>query len=191
MASREYNACYSTPGLWDDHRPDFAALEATAGIANGNNAGVQLQAILEYAEDTPTAVAYVDPAEPTLIQIAHRPRKNRGGGWLNDRVVWLSGDEEEEIQPHILPQNLFASTNHISILDDYAAHLAHLAANAHHGPNGNGDPGTINVRIRKAMLQPPQWIARQLVHGPYTATEYYNAFFAPVIAVGGAALNDS
>ena len=66
MANREYTVYYSTPGLWDEHRPDFAALDAVAGQGNGNNAAQQLQATLEFSEDTPTAIAYVDPAEPTL-----------------------------------------------------------------------------------------------------------------------------
>ena len=191
----DYGALYGDATLWTDPTPDYVALTGVLGNAATDRAATQL-GVVNLAQRTPTAVAFVLTGDDQYIYVGHTPSQYPADPLtaqaFDNHLVVLVGRMNDAVAPVILPPEAFERTanarcGNIGLITGATGHAAAPPV-LRLGPHPLGTANTDEVRCRRAMILPPAVAAAAIegkADGRYGLAEFYALFLDPPLAAGG------
>ena len=189
------SALYADDTKWVDANPNWTQVLGLVGPAAATNASDAKKAILNMAQRSPVAIAFVLTGDPEHIQVGHtlstftnNPLSNSP---YDDNLIVFVGDDFASAAPVLLPA------------DSFNRPAAFAAYNVTYmtGANGHGNPAPVHrfdhqaigtadtdeLRCRRAMILPCEDASDFLSRVPagiYTVQHFFNEFLRPHL--GGA-----
>ena len=199
MASLNISDFLQDASLWESHDPDYPQLLTTVGGAVATSRADTLRAVVNIAERSPVAVAFVLQGDEDFIHIGHSPSIYPADPLVerpwDGRCVVLVGDDLATAVPVVLEPDAFGRCNDTRCLaSDQIVGVNGHGANPpvyRSGPHANTVGNTNMLRARYAMLLPPQDAHRFVgsrADCRYTYAGFWNTFVQPGITDADAAV---
>jgi hypothetical protein len=188
LAKPTFSQLLNDASKWLDPNPDYGTLLQTIGNdRTGVTSATVRTAILNIAQRSPVALAFVLDSDPDFIYVGHTPRVYpqdlTGTTPMDNLVVVHVGDDPDSCLAVVLPNNAFARTTHTHIMDvpTIVGAAGHGAAPPvlRTGPHAGTTAGVSRQAVQRCFLIPCAAAGDALsIHpdGRFTMASFYTEF---------------
>ena len=185
-------------GLWEVHRPDYAALLAAVGGAAATDRAACQRSLCNIAQRSPAVLAFVIQGDEDAVHVGIGMSTFPGDPALvtpyDDHMTLLNGNDINNSVPIVMPDLAFSRTNAVrcsttAVLTGGGMHGAAPVV-YRNGPHAGGAADTDELRVRRVMLMPPKVAERLLTSNPvcrYGLPGFYRDFIEGPMNSGDAA----
>ena len=192
---------YQEPAFWDEHDPDYLAIDAVIGGGVGATRDVVRRHLTNLDARSPVALAVTLAGDNDHIYVVHSlsvyPASVTDATPFDNCLIGLCGNDFDACTAIVLPNDSCARTGdtlalNIPTMTGPAGHAAGPPAFTF-GPHAPGAANTDQLNVRRAVLLPPDYAHTFLSNQPtgrYTKLAFYTQFLQAPLDAGGAAAAD-